>query len=43
MYLGLKGKALTERVRELLCLIELEPDRYIDRAALRTLGWTSGR
>ncbi|MCC5984332.1 MAG: ABC transporter ATP-binding protein [Rhodobacteraceae bacterium] len=31
MYLGLKGRALTERVRELLRLIELEPDEYIDR------------
>ena len=31
MYLGLKGKALEERVRSLLDLIELEPDQYIDR------------
>ena len=31
MYLGLKGKALDERVRSLLDLIELEPDQYIDR------------
>ena len=31
MYLGLSGKALDERVRELLALIELEPDNYIDR------------
>ena len=31
MYLGLSGKALTERIRELLRLIELEPDTYIDR------------
>jgi len=31
MYLGLKGKALTERIRQLLDLIELEPDDYIDR------------
>ncbi|MEZ5826378.1 MAG: ABC transporter ATP-binding protein [Geminicoccaceae bacterium] len=30
-YLGLSGKALEERVRELLRLIELEPDEYIDR------------
>jgi peptide/nickel transport system ATP-binding protein len=30
-YLGLSGRKLTERVRELLSLIELEPDRYIDR------------
>ena len=31
MYLGLQGKALTERIRQLLDLIELEPDEYIDR------------
>ncbi len=31
MYLGLNGRALTERIRELLHLIELEPDEYIDR------------
>jgi peptide/nickel transport system ATP-binding protein len=31
MYLGLRGRALTERIRELLRLIELEPDRFIDR------------
>ncbi len=31
MYLGLQGRKLRERVRELLHLIELEPDRYIDR------------
>ena len=31
MYLGLKGKALETRIRELLDLIELEPDKYIDR------------
>lgn len=31
MYLGLKGRALRERVRALLDMIELEPDRYIDR------------
>ncbi len=30
-YLGLKGKAKTERVRELLRAIELEPDQFIDR------------
>ncbi|MBK0399201.1 ABC transporter ATP-binding protein [Limibaculum sp. M0105] len=30
-YLGLRGKALTERIRELLRLIELEPDNFIDR------------
>lgn len=31
MYLGLRGKALEDRVRELLSMIELEPARYIDR------------
>ncbi|MGB8624443.1 MAG: ABC transporter ATP-binding protein [Paracoccaceae bacterium] len=31
MYLGLKGRALTARIRDLLNLIELEPDQYIDR------------
>ena len=31
MYLGLDGKALNERVRDLLRMIELEPDQYIDR------------
>ncbi|MDI3336083.1 ABC transporter ATP-binding protein [Defluviimonas aestuarii] len=31
MYLGLQGKALTERIRDLLNLIELEPDKFIDR------------
>ncbi len=31
MYLGLKGTALDTRIRELLNLIELEPDTYIDR------------
>lgn len=31
MYLGLKGKALDERVRHLLRLIELEPAKFIDR------------
>ncbi|HMQ93016.1 MAG TPA: ABC transporter ATP-binding protein [Amaricoccus sp.] len=30
-YLGKSGKALTERIRELLRLIELEPDLFIDR------------
>jgi peptide/nickel transport system ATP-binding protein len=30
-YLGLSGKALEERTRELLNLIELEPDDFIDR------------
>jgi peptide/nickel transport system ATP-binding protein len=31
MYLGLQGKALETRVRDLLHLIELEPATYIDR------------
>ncbi|MDG3040606.1 ABC transporter ATP-binding protein [Roseicyclus marinus] len=31
MYLGLRGRALEARVRDLLALIELEPDTYIDR------------
>ena len=31
MYLGLRGKALTERIRDLLNLIELDPDTFIDR------------
>ncbi len=31
MYLGLRGKALTERIRELLSLIEMDPDDYVDR------------
>ena len=31
MYLGLKGKALDSRIRDLLALIELEPDTFIDR------------
>ena len=31
MYLGLKGKALESRIHDLLALIELEPERYIDR------------
>jgi len=31
MYLGLTGARLEARVRELLAMIELEPDRYIDR------------
>jgi peptide/nickel transport system ATP-binding protein len=30
-YRGLRGAKLTERVRELLALIELEPDQFIDR------------
>ena len=31
MYLGLRGKALEERIRELLSLIEMDPDDYIAR------------
>lgn len=31
MYLGLQGKALETRIRDLLDLIELDPDTYIDR------------
>lgn len=31
MYLGLRGKALDTRIRELLDLIELDPDSFIDR------------
>jgi len=31
LYLGLKGRRLEERVRELLAMIELEPDQFIDR------------
>ncbi len=31
LYLGLKGRKLEERVRELLNMIELEPDEFIDR------------
>ena len=31
MYLGLQGRQLDERIRELLNLIELEPNDYIDR------------
>jgi peptide/nickel transport system ATP-binding protein len=31
MYLGLQGKALESRTRDLLHLIELEPDQFIDR------------
>lgn len=31
MYLGLNGKALEDRTRNLLDLIELDPDDYIDR------------
>lgn len=30
-YLGMQGKQKEERIRELLDLIELEPDQYIDR------------
>lgn len=31
MYLGLSGRALETRIRDLLDLIELDPDTYIDR------------
>lgn len=31
MFLGLNGRALEERVRALLSMIEMEPDQYIDR------------
>ena len=31
MYLGLTGKALDDRVRDLLRMIEMEPDQFIDR------------
>jgi peptide/nickel transport system ATP-binding protein len=31
MYLGLQGRALEDRVKDLLSLIELEPAEYIDR------------
>ena len=31
MYLGLSGRALEDRVRDLLRMIEMEPDQYIDR------------
>ena len=31
LHLGLRGRALRERVRELLALIELEPDRFLGR------------
>ncbi|MDA8675756.1 ABC transporter ATP-binding protein [Alphaproteobacteria bacterium] len=31
MYLGLTGKALDDRVRDLLHMIEMEPDQFIDR------------
>jgi peptide/nickel transport system ATP-binding protein len=31
MYLGLQGRALEDRIRDLLSLIELEPAQYIDR------------
>ncbi len=31
MYLGLQGRALETRIRDLLDLIELDPDTYIDR------------
>ncbi|MDX8514631.1 ABC transporter ATP-binding protein [Mesorhizobium captivum] len=31
IYLGLRGKALTERIRDLLHLIDLDPNTFIDR------------
>ncbi len=31
LYLGMKGKQLEDRIRELLSLIELDPDQFIDR------------
>ncbi|MEP3116040.1 ABC transporter ATP-binding protein [Nisaea sp.] len=37
-YLGLTGKQLEDRVRELLSLIELEPDDYIDRLSTELSG-----
>ena len=37
-YLGLKGKALNERIRALLSEIELEPDQYIDRFPMELSG-----
>ncbi|WP_036554299.1 ABC transporter ATP-binding protein [Nisaea denitrificans] len=37
-YLGLSGKQLEDRVRELLSLIELEPDDYIDRLSTELSG-----
>ena len=37
-YLGLDGKKKEERIRELLHLIELEPDAYIDRMATELSG-----
>ncbi len=37
-YLGLTGKKLEERVRELLHLVELEPDQYINRLTTELSG-----
>ena len=37
-YLGLQGKQKETRIRELLSLIELEPDDYIDRMATELSG-----
>ncbi|MEQ8602560.1 MAG: ABC transporter ATP-binding protein [Marivibrio sp.] len=37
-YLGLEGKKKEERIRDLLRLIELEPDDYIDRLATEVSG-----
>ena len=37
-YLGYSGKQLTERVRELLRLVELEPDQYMNRLTTELSG-----
>lgn len=37
-YLGLNGRQLEERVRELLRLVELEPDQYINRLTTELSG-----
>ncbi len=37
-YLGLRGRKREERVRELLSLIELDPDQFIDRRATELSG-----
>lgn len=37
-YLGMRGQAREERVRELLSLIELEPDQYINRLTTELSG-----
>lgn len=38
MYLGLTGRALETRIRDLLDLIELDPDTYIDRLSSELSG-----